>query len=99
MNMLVMEQGPEISMPGLRSSAGTGGTFHAPVVASLAGKGPGGTPCWSARASTSARLAMSARTRGVNSSWSRTTYSTKSGVKSVSAPSTDGPAGAPGGRA
>src|SRR5262249_37670972 len=35
MNMLVIEQGPEISMPGLWSSAGTGGTRQAPVVAAL----------------------------------------------------------------
>src|SRR4029453_3477382 len=88
MNMLGIETGPEISMPGLRRLAGTGGTLQAPVLASLVGRCPGSIPCFSARASTSARLAMSARTRGVNSSWSRTTYSTKSGVKRASAPST-----------
>ena len=37
MNMLVMEQGPEISMPGRRRSSGTGGTFQSPAVAGEAG--------------------------------------------------------------
>jgi hypothetical protein len=37
MNMPVMEQGPEISIPGLERSAGTGGTFQLPVVAGLGG--------------------------------------------------------------
>jgi hypothetical protein len=44
MNMDVIEHGPEISMPGRRSSSGTGGTDHVAVVASLAGRGPGGRP-------------------------------------------------------
>jgi hypothetical protein len=37
MNMLVIEQGPEISMPGRARSSGTGGTFQSPVVAADAG--------------------------------------------------------------
>ena len=36
MNMLVIEHGPEISMPGVARSFGTGGTFQSDVVAALA---------------------------------------------------------------
>jgi hypothetical protein len=44
MNMLVIEHGPEISMPGVARSFGTGGTFQSPVVAALAGSGSAGGP-------------------------------------------------------
>ena len=70
MNMLVMEQGPEISMPGRRRSSGTGGTFQSPVVAALGGGGPGSVPCSTARLSTASRWRRSACTRGVKSSCS-----------------------------
>jgi len=36
MNIDVIEQGPEISMPAFWRSAGTGGTLQSPVVAALA---------------------------------------------------------------
>ena len=72
MNMLVIEHGPEISMPGRWSSSGTGATRQSPVRASLAGGCVGGTPSVRARVSTSARRSRSARTRVANSSWRRT---------------------------
>ena len=71
MNMLVMEHGPEISIPGRSRSAGTGGTRQLPLVTGL-GARAGKIPCWSARWSTAARAARSAWTRGVNSSCRRT---------------------------
>ncbi len=72
MNMLVIEHGPEISMPGVARSFGTGGTFQSVVVIALAGKGSGNRPCLSARASRSSRLARSACAREANSSHRRT---------------------------
>ncbi len=37
MNIDVIEHGPEISMPGIFRSSGTGGTRQVPVLASLVG--------------------------------------------------------------
>jgi len=73
MNMLVIEQGPEISMPGVARSFGTGGTFQSEVVIALASNGSGNRPCWRARARRSSRLTRSACARAVNSShkWTR----------------------------
>ena len=90
MNMLVIEQGPGISMPGFRRSAGTGGTRHSPVLMALSGGGVGGRASRSARARTSARVARRAWTRGAKVSWSRTRYPAKAGVNSSAAPSTGG---------
>ena len=55
MNIEVIEQGPEISMPGLRRSAGTGGTFQSPVVAGPRGGWVGSAPWVTARRTASAR--------------------------------------------
>ncbi len=65
MNIEVIEQGPEISMPGCFKSSGTGGTCHVPVLATLAGGWPGGTCCRRARSSTASRRARSSRARAV----------------------------------
>ena len=88
MNMLVIEQGPEISMPGFRRSSGTGGTFQSPAARALSGAGPGMIPCSSARRSTRSRSARNACARGVKASCIRTRYARNAGVNSASAPST-----------
>ena len=57
MNMEVIEQGPEISMPGFCRSSGTGGTFQSPL-ASWVGRA-GSAPWRSARSSAAARASSS----------------------------------------
>ena len=56
MNMLVIEHGPEISMPGVARSFGTGGTFQSPPLAALDAGAEGSRPCLRAWASRSSRL-------------------------------------------
>ena len=67
MNIDVIEQGPEISMPGFLSSSGTVGTFQVPVVASLGGSGAGPRPAW-ASASMRTRSARSFSARACSRS-------------------------------
>src|SRR5262245_53233713 len=88
MNMLGMEHGPEISMPGMRSSAGTSDTFQSPVLIPLAAGWPGSARSWRARWSTSPRRTRRAWTRGVRRSCRPTRNSQKGSVKSWAAPST-----------
>src|SRR5205809_894707 len=88
MNIEVIEHGPEISIPGLLSSSGTGGTRQSPVVAALGGGWPGMTCSRSARRSPSARRARSSSTRAPSASCRRARYSQNAGVNSSAAPST-----------
>ncbi len=88
MNIGVIDTGPDISMPGLRSSAGTAGTCQSPVVISLSGSGPGIPFRLIALSRTLARLARSSWIRGVNRSCRASRYSMNSGVKTSLAPTT-----------
>jgi hypothetical protein len=87
MNIDVIEHGPEISMPGLRSSSGTVGTFQS-LPAALGGSGAGGLPWWSASCSSRARAVRRATARAWRRSCSAVRNSLKAGVKSAAAPST-----------
>ena len=68
MNIEVIEQGPEISMPGFWRSVGTGGTCQSPVVAALVGGFDGSTLRVCARVRASARRASNSPMRGVKRS-------------------------------
>ena len=68
MNMGVMETGPVISMPGLRRSAGTGGTCHGSVLMALRSGLAGSRRSVRADRAASARSLRAVATRGANAS-------------------------------
>ena len=87
MNMGVMEAGPVISMPGLRSSAGTVGTRHG-CAASPAGGLSGSCRSRIARCCVCDRASRKAATRGPKVRCMCAKYTQNSGENSSAAPST-----------
>ena len=87
MNMGVMEAGPVISMPGLRSSAGTVGTRHG-CAASPAGGLSGSCRSCIARCCVCDRASRKAATRGPKVRCMCAKYTQNSAENSSAAPST-----------
>lgn len=77
-NSFTHEAGPLISMPGWRSSRGSGGTVHSDVVAMDGGSGPGMTPSSSAALHRARRVARHQYTRSANRDCSSATIAQNS---------------------